>query len=131
MKIIKKENIKMIENINELIDENGKLKDEVIINALGMNNNVELKHEAAGIFDKIAEDKINIEKNIIYILANLESTISIYQELQYQFDENSAANLELAENTIEELYKDLESFQDDLRIIDKSTSIIARYINEY
>ena len=27
----------------ELIDENGKLKDEVIINALGMNNNVELK----------------------------------------------------------------------------------------
>lgn len=121
----------MKENIYELIDENGNLKDEVIINALGMNNNVELKHEAAGIFDKIAEDKINIEKNIIYILANLESTISIYQELQYQFDENSAANLELAENTIEELYKDLESFQDDLRIIDKSTSIIARYINEY
>jgi hypothetical protein len=131
MKIIKKENIKMIENIYELIDENGKLKDEVIINALGMNNNVELKHEAADIFDKIAEDKINIEKNIIYILANLESTISIYQELQYQFNENNAANLELAENTIEELYKDLESFQDDLRIINKSTSIIARYINEY
>ena len=122
----------MKENIYELIDENGKLKDEVIINALGMNNNVELKHEAAGIFDKIAEDKINIEKNIIYILANLESTISIYQELQNQDDdENNIANLELAENTIEELYKDLESFQDDLRIIDKSTSIIARYINEY
>jgi len=123
----------MKENIYELIDENGKLKDEVIINALGMNNNVELKHEAAGIFDKIAEDKINIEKNIIYILANLETTISIYQELQYQyqFNENNAANLELAENTIEELYKDLESFQDDLRIINKSTSIIARYINEY
>jgi hypothetical protein len=131
MKIIKKENIKMIENIYELIDENGKLKDEVIINALGMNNNVELKHEAAGIFDKIAEDKINIEKNIIYILANLETTISIYQELQYQFNENNAANLELAENTIDELLKDLESSQDDLRIIDKSTSIIARYINEY
>lgn len=121
----------MIENINELIDENGKLKDEVIINTLGMNNNVELKHEAAGIFDKIAEDEITIEKNIIYILANLEETISIYQKLKNQDNENDAANLELAENTIEELYKDLKSFQYDLETVNKAISIITRYIDEY
>ena len=129
-------------NLNQYIQENGELKDEFVTKSLGFKYDYELEMEAPKIFDQLIEDKISIEKNIIYSLANLEIAMNTYQKIQNNKLEAEIVNNESSEvkekeeefeieelvlNTVKEFKEQLESCQDDLTIVNKAISIITRY----
>ena len=118
-------------NVNDYI-QNGALKDEIVVDCLSLNNIDELKEKAPKIFDQLVEDKVSIEKNIIYNLANLEISMTTYQEIQnneLEFETEDENNIkELVRGTVNEFAEQLESCQDDLMIVNKAISIISRYI---
>jgi hypothetical protein len=120
-------------NVNDYI-QYGVLKDEIIVDCLGLNNTNELKEKAPKILNQLNEDKTSIEKNIIYNLANLEMAIRSYQEIQNQStklkleteDENNNVK-ELVGSTVKKFVEQLESCQDDLTIVNKAIEIVNRY----